>query len=159
MFTNIETEGLGTFSICVRYFPGVGQLERFIPPSNLREDNLPVVAREMLLTERLSLPDYAHSVWEAELGLDGFGEIGFKKIGFEIYRAASASLKGDDQIGFFGYLPGTTGDDPTPDRDHVRFASLRISEDAGIAHLAIHKDDLKSLDLRSLKYVWLDWDS
>lgn len=153
-FANIETEEYGTFSICVKRTSLPTELVRKTPPTNTRADNLPVTARKLMLTEQLSLPDYADSPWENQLGLDEFGDLVLR-----IYKKAGAAGCTDWHLGFFGHLHGTTGGDPSPDCEHLRFASIRVSADAGIAHLAIRESDLGECRTETLKYVWLDWDS
>jgi hypothetical protein len=153
-FANIETEEYGTFSICVKHTSLPTELFRAKPPSNTRADNLPVTPRKLTLTEQLSLPDYADSPWENRLRIDEFGDLGVR-----IYKKACAAGCTDWHLGFFGHLHGTTGSDPSPDCEHLRFASIRVSADAGIAHLAIRESDLRECRTVALKYVWLDWDS
>ena len=153
-FANIETEEYGTFSICVKRTSLPTELFRKTPPSNTRADNQPITVRRLTLTEQLSLPDYTDSPRETQLGLDEFGDLGFR-----MYKKACAAGCTDWHLGFFGHLHGTTGSDPSPDCEHLRFASIRVSADAGIAHLAIRESDLEECRTEALKYVWLDWDS
>lgn len=152
-FANVETEEYGTFSICVKHTSMPTELFRMKPSPKTRADNLPVTARELTLTEQLSLPDYADSPWENRIGLGEFGDLGVR-----IYEEACAAACTNWHLGFFGYLHGTTGNDPTPDCEHLQLASIRVSADAGVAHLAIRETDLRECRFDAVKYVWLDWD-
>jgi hypothetical protein len=76
----------------------------------------------------------------------------------DVYTALMDACEAGD-LGFGGYLRGTSGSDPSPDTSFLRLAILPTNPDVGIVHFAIPAEDLKQGRLDRVQYVWNDWDS
>jgi hypothetical protein len=107
---------------------------------------------DLTVTETLSFPNADASPWSEDLPDEGWrGRFG------KMYGAIQSASTGT--VGLLGYVwSPTAGDDPTPDRNHMRLACVRVSPNAGLVHWAISREDRAACDLEKAKYVWNDWD-
>lgn len=153
-FSHTETEEFGSTAIRVLQVEKCEDLVPTRPPDRVREDNLGERPREPTFKEELTLPERRDSPWESALRLNEFGENGCRL--YDRVRNAGCTSQG---LGVLGYLYATSGADPSPDCEHFRLASVRVSINAGVAHLAISADNLRAGQLDAVKYVWNDWDS
>lgn len=158
VFAISETEKLGIVETLVRPWSNLGMLKRREAPIDLLDDRLgdsansPQPAHCIELMESLSLPDATDGPFAQEIPGCAYGEP---------YHSAYRDLMeacGADVLGFGGYLVGTSGADPSPDTETLRFAVLRDTPDAGMLHFAVPAKDLVRGDLSRVRYVWNDWD-
>lgn len=148
VFTITEPIKLGIVETVLRPLEPGSALSRRVTPEALVSDplgdgyNSPHDYHTIILKEFLSLPN--------------FGNGAFNDFSFDEHHAAEWDR---NVTGLGGYLRGTSGQDPSPGRDHVRLAVLRTNPDVGIVHFAIPSEDLKKGELKNAEYVWNDWDS
>jgi hypothetical protein len=159
VFGITEVYSLGIVETLVRPWDNNAVLMRRAAPSDLVEDSLgdsansPQPAHTIELEESLSLPDaaggpFAHKIPGCQYG-------GPYR---DLYRHLMDACE-NAELGFGGYLRGTSGGDPSPDISYARLAVLRDTPDAGLLHFAIPHADLMTGRLDDVKYVWNDWDS
>lgn len=155
-----EVTHLGVCETLLRPWNNNAPLKRHKAPQDLIDDklgdstNAPQPPHEITLQEVLSLPDD-----------DGpYGKLmpdcGYGEKYHDTYSSLRDACDSDSRIlGFGGYLRGTSGADPSPDAQSLRFAVLRLNSDVGIGHFSIPAADLKAGRLDRVKDVWNDWDS
>ncbi|QEG24826.1 hypothetical protein MFFC18_47490 [Mariniblastus fucicola] len=159
IFAITETDSLGIQETVVRPWSPEQQLVRFEPPEDLITDRLgdscnsPKRPHTITLTEAISIPDAASPTFGALIPECKWSE----KFG-DLYSSMMAECN-EDTLGIGGYLRGTSGDDPSPDTNHMRFVVLRVTPEAGIVHFAIPNEDIEKGCLNRVQYVWSDWDS
>jgi hypothetical protein len=158
VFAIAEVEQLGIVETLVRPWNNKAALSRHTAPHDLIEDKLgdstnsPQPAHEIELKEVLSLPDAGDGPFAKEIPGCKYGEEHRELYG-KLLDACHASI-----LGFGGYLKGTSGADPSPDIQSLRFAVLRSTPDTGVMHFSVPAADLKNGRLARVQYVWNDWD-
>lgn len=159
IFSITETNSLGIHETIVRPWSPEKNLVRLDPPEDLLSDSLgdscnrPNQAHTIILREAISIPDATSPPFG-----DLIPECKWSEQFGDLYSSLMVACK-QETLGLGGYLWGTSGDDPSPDANHVRFAVLRVTPDAGIVHFAIPKEDINNGCLKRVQYVWSDWDS
>ena len=158
VFAIIEVMKLGIVETLVRPWNNSAKLTRHRAPQDLIEDKLgdstngPYPAHAMELKEVLSLPDAADGPFVDEIPGCKHGEE-YRELYGNLLHCCDPGI-----FGFGGYLRGTSGADPSPDTQSLRFAVLRVTPDAGVIHFSVPTADLKQGRLDRVQYVWNDWD-
>jgi uncharacterized protein (TIGR02996 family) len=150
-FSHID-QNVGALSVAMRFTADPADIRRRSPPSNLDEDNQTFPAHRVILSEALAFPHY-DGPWEDDLMLSN-EEKGVDDGAYHCIREGGGAAL----IGFLGYLQGTTGTDPTPDKSIRKLACLRVTPDLGIVHLALSDKDLGTGNFRAFTYPWHDFD-
>ena len=143
---------VGALSVAIRFIADPAGIRRRAAPSNLDEDNQRFPAHRIVLSEALAFPHY-DGPWEDDLMLSDED----KGVDDGAYHCM---LKGGGAalIGFLGYLQGTTGADPTPDKSIRKLACLRVTPELGIVHLALSDKELAKGNWAAFTYPWCDFD-
>lgn len=159
IFSITEVNKLGiTETVIIPWLNG-SEISRREPPPDLLDDKLgdgansPYPEHEVVLHERLSLPDATWGPFGQIIPNCGWGEP------YHDFYSELLSICGENRLGFGGYLRHTSGEDPSPDTNAIRLAVLRATPDAGVVHFAIPSTDLQIGRLDRVEYVWNDWDS
>jgi hypothetical protein len=159
VFAITEVFKLGIVETLVRPWNNKASLARHAAPPDVVEDrlgdktNAPHPFHFITLEEGLSIPDASDGPFAREIPGCHYDEEYC-----ELYRDLKDAC-GAGELGFGGYLCGTSGGDPSPDTGSLRLAVLRTNPDVGIVHFAIPAVDLKNGRLDRVEYVWNDWDS
>jgi len=159
IFTITEVHELGIVETLFLPWNNEVELVRVTPPSDLLEDklgdttNVPKAVHQIFLTEVLSLPDPEDGPFKGVIPNCSWNEP-HGNFYCELVEAC-----GENQLGFGGYLRGTSGSDPSPDVNSMRMAVLRTNPDVGVVHFSIPTKDLPEGRLDRVEYVWSDWDS
>ncbi|MCF6275554.1 MAG: DUF1963 domain-containing protein [Robiginitomaculum sp.] len=153
-FAHSETCNWGVISVKVIYTKNTQNLERRLPPAPIpkNHDNMAFPPHKIYAREILTFPETHDSPWEEE-----FPHTGYSGKYYDSYEAMRTANK-SGIVGMMGYPQATSGGDPSPDQNHVRFINIRVTPDAACLHLAISKDDLKAGKLEKIQYVWIDFD-
>jgi len=172
VFSICEAMEFGIVEIVLRSWPDASVLVRREAPK-LAEDtlgdssNLPQPCHRIVAREILSLPDADGPMGQTVAGSwSSDQKIFYEDLWFiceDVRNAFQQSLdfEMDETVslGLGGYLTATSGEDPSPNADSLRFAVLRTNPDCNIAHFAIPQADFPSGNLERVAYVWNDWDS
>ena len=159
VFSITDVVSLGIHETVVRRWDRETDLERREPPVDLLEDtigdscNSPKPPHTIILDEFISIPDASSKT---------FGELIPGCQWQEPHNDLFWGLKetcDTETLGLAGYLQSTSGDDPSPDKEHLRLAAVRVTPEAGIVHFGIPVEDLADGKLDRVQYVWSDWDS
>jgi|GEM_PF-6309059 len=173
LFSITETDKLGVVEIVLRSWTEPAALSRREPPPALLEDklgdsaNLPKPVHRLIARETVSLPDLDGPVGQA-MTADWSSDqrIFYEKLWYVCDEIREAFYEGLDSemdecvsLGLGGYLSATSGEDPSPNAESIRFAVLRTDPEYGVVHFAIPKTDVPTGNLERVEYVWNDWDS
>ncbi|MEL7188013.1 MAG: hypothetical protein AAGK17_00555 [Pseudomonadota bacterium] len=115
--------------------------------------NAPQPIHDIIMTERLSLPDASYGPFSDQIRGCKWGEPFFDL--YQILQSASQR----SIFGMGGYLHGTTGSDRSPDENHRRLITMRTHPDVGTLHFAIPACAMHEGNIDEAQCVWLDWDS
>ncbi len=159
VFKITEVEKLGIHEALVRPWNNKARLKRHQAPQDLIDDklgdstNTPQPPHEITLEEVLSLPDASDGPYAKVIP-----DCGYREKYSDVYSMLRDACD-SDVLGFGGYLRGTTGADPSPDTQSLRFAVMRVNPDAGVVHFSVPAADIKEGRLDRVQNVWCDWDS
>ncbi len=159
VFKITEPIHLGIHEALVRSWNNKAPLKRHQTPQELIEDklgdscNCPHPPHVMILEEVLSVPWGCRGPYS-----EVFPNCSYDEELYDAYSSLRDACEAPSISGFGGYLRPTTGDDPSPDTDSLRFVVLHRDPDGGTVHFSVPAEDLKEGRLDRVKNVWCDWD-
>ena len=144
-FQGMEDDNPDQIGVGALLLPEPDQLTRRKSPEELTYGNEEMPANVLEFEETLDLPH--GGPWEEELPAyeDPYNDF----YSDEIYRRNFDNM--------LGYTRGTTGDDPTPDKQTRHLIFLRNSVDCGL-HIQIHENDLAKRNFDAIQLAWVDFD-
>jgi len=145
-FQDIENDNPDKIGIRCFYFQDLEGFEKKVSPKELTDGNAEMKVSKMEFIETYDFPESYDSPWSAEIELKTEGLEDF----FDYYRN-----KNFENI--LGYGRGTTGSDPTENREYQHLIMLENSAECRL-HIQIPIKDLKVMDFDKIKLCWVDFD-
>ena len=118
-------------------------------PTPLTTGNEALFVQSLTFLETLDIPYPTSGPWNGEYGVS----IVYDSPTYNAIR----ELQSANFENMLGYGRATTGDDPTPDKDHRHLIFLRSKGTEGL-HIQIHQDDLRAANFDAIKLAWVDFD-